>query len=166
MQNSTLTTSEVFVNTITRAWELQINRINNLIAEITDDTLAQEIAPEKNTGIYVLGHLVAVHDAMLPLLGFGDKLYPHLYEPFVKNPDKSGYTFPSAGELREAWKKVNDVLTKHILDLSAEGWLERHTAISEEDFAKEPHRNKLSVLISRTTHLSYHHGQLVWLKKK
>lgn len=165
MQNTT-TTSAVFTNPITRAWELHVTRIDNLLSAISDDTLAREIAPGKNTGIYVLGHLTAVHDAMLPLLGFGNKLYPHLYEPFVKNPDKSGHVFPSAGELREAWKEVNKVLTKHILDLHAEGWLERHTAISEEDFAKEPHRNKLSVLISRTTHMSYHHGQLVWLKEK
>ena len=40
---------------------------------------------------------------------------------------------------------------------------EKHTAVSEEDFSKEPHRNKLNIVISRTSHLQYHTGQLVLL---
>lgn len=43
---------------------------------------------------------------------------------------------------------------------------QKHSAVSEEDFAKEPHRNKLNLLLNRTNHLSYHHGQLVFLKEK
>jgi hypothetical protein len=49
--------------------------------------------------------------------------------------------------------------------LSTEDWLSRHTAVSEEDFAKEPHRNKLNILVSRTTHLAGHTGQMVYLFK-
>jgi hypothetical protein len=48
--------------------------------------------------------------------------------------------------------------------MTAEQWLEKHTSVSDEDFAKEPHRNKLSVLISRTNHLANHIGQLLFLK--
>jgi hypothetical protein len=36
--------------------------------------------------------------------------------------------------------------------------------ISEQDFAKEPMRNKLNVLINRTNHLAYHYGQLRLIK--
>ena len=36
-----------------------------------------------------------------------------------------------------------------------------HSAVSEEDFVKEPLRNRLAVLASRTNHVSYHGGQLV-----
>jgi hypothetical protein len=103
---------------------------------------------------------------MLPLLGFGQKLYPQLEEPFIKSADKSGHAFPPAPELRKYWNEVNNHLNRHINQLQPEGWLARHNSVSEEDFAKEPHRNKLSVLISRTTHMSYHQGQLAWLKKK
>jgi len=35
----------------------------------------------------------------------------------------------------------------------------RHTAVSEEDFEREPHRNRFTVLLGRTTHLAYHLGQ-------
>ena len=38
--------------------------------------------------------------------------------------------------------------------------------VSDEDFAREPHRNKLNVLISQTNHLSYHPGQLSLPAKK
>jgi hypothetical protein len=32
--------------------------------------------------------------------------------------------------------------------------------MSEEDYAKDPIRNRLAVLLSRTNHLSYHLGQI------
>jgi hypothetical protein len=166
MENITQTTSEAFTNTVVKAWTIQVNRINDLFAAIPDDDMTNEIAPGKNTGIYLVGHLAAVHDAMLPLLGFGQKLYPQLEEPFIKSADKSGHKFPPVSELKKYWTDVNEVLNRHINQLQPEGWLSRHNSVSEADFAKEPHRNKLSVLISRTTHMSYHQGQLAWLKKK
>jgi hypothetical protein len=45
-------------------------------------------------------------------------------------------------------------------------WFNRHTVVSEADFEKEPHRNKLNLLINRTNHLSYHLGQLIYLKPR
>jgi hypothetical protein len=43
--------------------------------------------------------------------------------------------------------------------------LQKHTAVSDADFAKEPHRNRLSVVLNRAGHVQYHLGQLVWFKK-
>jgi ribose 1,5-bisphosphokinase PhnN len=40
-------------------------------------------------------------------------------------------------------------------------WVQRHSAVSEEDFAKDASRNRFAVLLSRTNHLSYHLGQAV-----
>ena len=51
-----------------------------------------------------------------------------------------------------------------INSLSGEGWLERHTAVSAEAFEKEPHRNKLNIIVSRSHHMAYHLGQLALLK--
>jgi hypothetical protein len=42
-------------------------------------------------------------------------------------------------------------------------WFEKHAALSEEDFSREPYRNKLNIIITRTSHLQYHTGQLVLL---
>lgn len=147
------------------AWDSRLASMDRLINELTDEQLANEIAPGKNTGIYLLGHLAAVHDAMLPLLGFGEKIDPEMENIFIKNPDKSGIQKPSANELRNYWKKVNDKLAGHFKKLTQEEWLQKHTSVSEEDFKKEPHRNRLNVLISRTGHLAYHSGQMVLLKK-
>ena len=49
------------------AWHVYINRTDKLFNELTDEQLVNEVAPGRNTGIYLLGHLAAVHDAMLPL---------------------------------------------------------------------------------------------------
>jgi hypothetical protein len=159
-------TDNLFVKTFLSAWTGQVARINELLESTSDEDLHKEVAPGKNTGVYLIGHLAAVHDALFPLLGFGKKLYPHLEKPFITTPDKSGLEFPPAHELKKCWNDVNTQLLQQYNLLKPEEWLSRHTAVSVEDFAKQSHRNKLNVLISRTTHMSYHHGQLVFLKKK
>ena len=123
-----------------------------------------EIAPGKNSGVYLLGHLTAVHDHLLPLLGFGDKLFPELHEVFIKNSDKSGIAKPTEQQLRNQWNEVNALLLPKITALSIEDLFAKHTSVSEEDFAKEPHRNRLNVIITRINHLAYHTGQLALLK--
>jgi hypothetical protein len=40
-----------------------------------------------------------------------------------------------------------------------EDWLKKHTAVSDEDFVKDPTRNRLAILMNRTNHASYHLGQ-------
>ena len=147
------------------AWNIQIDRTNKLFNSLSDDQLGQEVAPGRNSGIYLLGHLTAVHDALFPLLGLGEKLYPQLDEIFIKNPDKSGLAKPATKELRNSWNDVNEKLQKHFNHFSIEEWFQRHTAISEADFEKEPHRNRLNVLLNRTSHLANHLGQLIFLKK-
>jgi len=153
------------VKTALGNWDLTIRRVTAVFDGLDDEQLLEEIAPGKNRAIYLLGHLAAVHDAMLPLLGLGERQYPHLDDPFIKNPDRTIPVLPPPAELRACWKKTNELLSQKFLSLKPEQWLERHTMVSEVDFAREPHRNRLNVLLSRTGHASYHHGQLALLKK-
>lgn len=155
----------LFVKMALDAWNTQSSRADKLIKSLSDEALAAETAPNRNTGTYLLGHLTAVHDAMIPLLGFGDKLYPQLETIFLKNPDKSGLEKPSVADLRLYWNTVQSVLANHFNETPAKDWFKKHATISHEDFLKEPHRNKLSVLINRTNHLAYHFGQMAYLKK-
>ena len=141
-------------------WDAQNSYLNKLISSLTDEQLAKEIAPGKNTGVYLLGHLIAVSDGMLPLLGFGDRLFPEMEEVFLKNPDKSGQIFPSVSDLKQRLEAVNTKLNSHFRSTDVQGWLSRHTVVSPEDFVKEPHRNKLNVVITRTGHMAYHIGQM------
>jgi hypothetical protein len=157
-------TDQIAIKMVLDRWYASIKNCNALFEAMTDEQLQKEIAPGKNRGIYLLGHLVAVHDDMIRLLDLGDKLYPELYEPFLKSPDKAIAEIPSATELRQYWNKQNEVLTQKINSLQPAEWFEKHTAVSAEDFVNEPHRNKLNIMITRTSHLNYHTGQLVLIK--
>jgi hypothetical protein len=170
--NDVLTTAktqpgkELFIKMVLSAWDTHIARTNKLLDELSDEALATPVAPGRNTGTYILGHLVAVHDGMLPLLGLGDRSYPQLESIFLTNPENADTEQPSLQELRQYWTAVNTKLSQQIAALAPDEWFTRHSAVSEADFEKEPHRNKLNILINRTNHLSYHWGQLVFLKPR
>lgn len=159
-----MTQTETSVKMILDRWNASIKNFETLMTDLNDDALQKQIAPGKNRGIYILGHLIAVHDDMLRLLDMGEKLYPALYEPFLKSPDNAASEFPSVKELRGDLVKQNEVLNQKFASMKITDWFEKHTAVSAEDFATEPHRNKLNIILTRTTHLQYHLGQLVLLK--
>jgi hypothetical protein len=153
--------NQLIVKMVFDRWNTLLKNCDITINSITDEQLLKEIAPGKNRGIYLLGHLIAVHDDMLPILSFGVKEHTGLFEIFVKSPDKSIDEIPSAQELRTIWKKQLESLAQKLESLSADEWFEKHNSVSAEDFIKEPHRNKLNIIITRTTHLAYHIGQLL-----
>jgi len=146
------------------AWQLQVDRCSKFISELPDEQLLKEIAPGKNRGIYLVGHLVAIHDAMPVILGFGKKEYPDLQAIFVEAPDKKIEKIPSVSELRQQWTAVHERLKNEFAKMPVEDWFSRHESMTDADFEKEPTRNKLSVLLTRTNHLAYHFGQLRLLK--
>jgi hypothetical protein len=156
--------TELIIRMTVTSWESQNKRFIDLIGKLSDETLQREIAPGKNTGVYLLGHMIASHDGMLPLMGLGEKKYPEMEEVFLRSPDKSGKDFPPVAELRKRLVEVTSELNAHFAKLSEADWLSRHNAVSEEDFAKEPMRNKLNIVISRTVHLASHMGQMLYLK--
>jgi hypothetical protein len=157
---------ETFIKMVLDAWHTQVKQTDDLFNSLSDEQLFKEIAPGKNRGIYLLGHLTAVHDRMLPLLGIGDQRYPNLYKTFLESADKTVNEIPTAEDLRNYWKETNNILSENFSKLSVSEWFQRHNAVSETDFAKEPHRNKLNLVINRTNHLANHLGQLLLLKTK
>jgi uncharacterized damage-inducible protein DinB len=142
------------------SWRIVLERTNKAFSSLTDDQLSKEVSPGKNRIIYLLGHLTAAHDVMVPILGLGDRLHPELDAIFISSPDKSGAQLPAVPELRKYWDEVNGKLFSQFATLSENEWLLRHNAMSEEDYAKDPTRNRLAVLLSRTNHMSYHLGQI------
>ena len=157
-------TKKLFIKMVLMSWETQNIRMNKLLDQLSDEQLSAETAPGRNRGIYLFGHLVAINDGMIPLLGLGEKKYPELEKPFVTTPDKSDLPLPSVAELKKCWHNVNTTLSQQFNQMAADEWFTKHSAVSSEDFAKEPHRNKLNLLINRTNHQSYHLGQLIYLK--
>ena len=154
-----MTNEELYLAVALNGWKANIERADKMFSGLSDEEFLKEIAPGKNRLIYLWGHLTATHDAMLPLLGFGQRLYPEFDIAFISNPDKTRGTIPSAELVQEAWRAVNARLFEGFASLSAADWLKKHSAVSEEDFLKEPSRNRFAVLLSRTNHLAYHLGQ-------
>jgi hypothetical protein len=148
-----------------KTWNAQIDRAEKLFGGLSSDEILREIAPGRNRLLYLWGHLTAVHDAMLPLLSLGERLHPEFDVAFVSNPDKSRPDLPSHEQVRRAWNAVNTELRKGFETMFRSDWVQRHSAVSEEDFAKDPSRNRFAILLSRTNHLSYHLGQAVLGRK-
>jgi hypothetical protein len=159
-----MTSDQLILKMVFDRWNASLGNFDKLLNSLTDEQLQKEIAPGKNRGTYLLGHLVAVHDDMLILLDMGGKLYPEFHKIFITSPDKSVAEMPSAQELRICWNKHCETLKEKFAGLQPEEWFGKHTAVSAEDFIKEPYRNKLNIVLTRTTHLNYHTGQLVLLK--
>lgn len=159
-----MTTTAVFVKMIFDRWNTSIKNFDALLEKLSDETLQKDMVPGKNRGIYVLGHMIAVHDEILVLLDMGEKLYPELYEPFLNSPDKTIEEIPSAATLRTYWTNQCNILKQKFHSITPDQWFEKHTAVSAEDFVNEPHRNKLNIILTRTTHLQYHIGQLQLIK--
>jgi uncharacterized damage-inducible protein DinB len=159
-----MTNEEILGVTVLNSWKLAINRFGKTLSELSDEQLQQQVAPGRNRVFYLLGHLTATHDRMFPLLGIGERLHPELDDAYITNADKLIADPLSAIELRRAWAEVNDKLTRAFEAFTLEDWLQKHTAVSDEDFAKDPGRNRLAVVLSRTNHASYHLGQAALAK--
>jgi hypothetical protein len=144
-----------------KVWKAQIERADKLFGGLSSEEVLREIAPGRNRLLYLWGHLTATHDAMLHLLGVGERLHPEFDAAFISNPDKSQAAIPSHQQVRQAWNAINEELWKGFEKMSWSDWLKRHSGVSEEDFAKDASRNRFAVLLSRTNHLSYHLGQAV-----
>jgi uncharacterized damage-inducible protein DinB len=155
-----MTQLEQVTATAINSWKQVIGRIDQGLASASDDSLELEVAPGRNRVFYLLGHLTAVHDRLFSLLGLGERLHPELDKDFLEEPDHHAPNSFSPASLRTAWAEVNGKLIAAFESLRPEEWLERHTAVSEEDFAKDPTRNRLAVLLSRTNHASFHTGQI------
>ena len=155
--------SQILIEMVIKSWNQQISRAEKYFDAKSDEALEQQIAPNKNRLIYLLGHLVASNDSMITLFGIGERLYPQYEEIFSRNPDKA-FPTPPVAELRKAWKDVHEALSRSFNSMTVDQWLSKHTAMTDEDLAKEPTRNKLSVMISRTNHVAYHLGQIILVR--
>jgi hypothetical protein len=160
-----MTPEQALVTSTVNSWKTAIERADKLFLPLTEAQLQKEVAPGKNRLIYLWGHLTAVHDRMLPLLDFGPRLYSELDTPFLTNPDRATPELPTGDEIKKSWNEVNGKLLAGFERLSPAEWLERHTSVSEEDFAKDPSRNRFAILLSRTGHIAFHLGQTALIPK-
>ena len=152
---------KVMIQAALSNWNLTINRLNKFFGSLSADEFFQAIAPGRNRIVYVLGHLAAVHDRTLENLGIAERLHPELESTFITNPDRAIEPVSQGAELLPLWNEINSRLYSGMLTFAPAQWVGRHQAVSEDDFAKDPTRTCLSILLSRTNHAGFHLGQLV-----
>jgi DinB superfamily len=160
-----MTPEQALVTSTVNSWKTATERADKLFLPLTEAQLQKEVAPGKNRLIYLLGHLTAVHDRMLPLLDLGPRLYPELDAAFITSPDRATSDLPTGDEIKRSWNEVNGKLLAGFERLSPAEWLQKHTSVSEEDFAKDPSRNRFAILLSRTGHITFHLGQTALIPK-
>jgi hypothetical protein len=154
-----MTTEQSLIDSALRQWKFNVERAEKLFGGLSAAQLEQEVAPGKKRLVYLWGHLTAVNDRLLPLLGIAERLHPEFDAMFISNPDKSIPLTVSEQSLKAAWQEINQKLWDGFAKFSDSDWAQRHLAVSVEDFEREPHRNRFGVLLGRTAHLAYHLGQ-------
>lgn len=154
----------MITNQLLGQWNATVEQGTKMFDTMHPWGVDQEIAPQRNTVNYLIGHLTAVADRMIEALELGERIHPEMDELFIKPLDRTK-TFPAYETLREQWVAVNQRLAEGMQQLSVADWMGRHHYVSAEDFAKEPHRNKMSILISRFGHLHGHLAQMRLVKQ-
>jgi hypothetical protein len=89
-----------------KVWRVQIERADKLFGSLSSEEVLREIAPGRNRLLYLWGHLTAIHDAMLPLLGLGERLHPEFDAAFVSKMLTHLFRVPLrhlAGEQRDRY---------------------------------------------------------------
>ena len=130
---------------------------------LNDEELAFEVAPGRNHGIWILGHLIQSEDDLARYLGRGDCQFPEYEKLFsMKSKLLPISEYPPAAVLREHWLtalKRNDAILQTMTD---EEWDQPHSfmnSTSEDDF----YGTKGSCIFHWTMHMMYHNGQLAIL---
>src|SRR6267143_7268519 len=85
----TMSTEISLIDAALRGWKSNVERVDKLFGTLSPEQLEQQVNPGKNRLIYLWGHLAAVNDGLLPLLGIGERLYPELDAMFISKPDRS-----------------------------------------------------------------------------
>ena len=160
-----MTSEHLPIRMATDSWINTVGRADKVFAGLTEQQFLREVAPGRNRVIYLLGHLTAVNDGLHTILGIGERLHPELDATFISEPDRAIQPLPPVADLLKGWSNVHASLAEKFARLAPHEWLQRHMSVSEQDYAKDPSRNRLSVLHSRTNHLSYHLGQIILASK-
>ena len=147
--------------TVLNSWKSVNQRVSALIAQMSEENIQFEIAPGRNRALYIVGHLTAVSDRMFPLLGVGERRFPNLDAVYLEHPDRTAADPLAPADLKAAWQDLAARLTDALEAFTPDEWLQKHTAVSDADFVKDPSRNRMAVVLARTNHISYHMGQLM-----
>ena len=138
---------------IYQAWLLQNRKISDLIHKLNEEDLKKDVALGRNSGLYLLGHLIASNDLLMPLFDFGEKMYPEYEKIFLCCPDKYAQNFPTVKEVKSHWFSLNEHLILKFASINEKQWIME----DEKSF------HQLKTMLTIVNHQCYHLGQLNFL---
>lgn len=141
-------------------WDTYNKRMQNAIDTISNEKFNQAIIVNGNSPSWLLGHLVDTDDKLLELFGIGKRIFPELSTIYHHERGTNQQGHLTKAELSTKWNTVVAELDTAFKNMTEADWLARHMSVTEEDFKKEPHRNKLNVFLSRIAHKASHLGQI------
>jgi len=155
--------NELIIKQLITAWDGKVAQAEKLFDKLGATAPNHLIVPGGNSVLYLIGHLTVVSDRLLEAMNLEERVCPEWDALFLEafNPQT---VYPAYERVRENWDQVKEKLDTHFNRMDVADWLTPHHYVSEEDFKKEPQRNVLNILISRTAHLANHIGQLLLVK--
>lgn len=141
-------------------WDVYNRRMLKTLDAISEEDLHKPIVPGGNSPSWLMGHLADTDDALLELFGIRNRMFPELAKIYHHERGTNQVGHLSKEELTTKWKAIIAELDRAFKSWNESDWHSRHMVVSEEDFKKEPHRNKLNVMLSRVTHKASHLGQI------
>lgn len=145
-------------------WNTYNRRMKTVIEEITKANFDKPLVTGGNSPSWILGHLVDTDDELLKILGIRKRMYPELHKIYHHRRGTNQKGHLTKKELLKKWNVILAELDKAFSSMSESDWHARHTLVSAEDFKKEPHRNKLNVMLTRVGHKASHLGQIAMQK--
>ncbi len=134
--------------------------VNMFLKKLSDDDLKLEIAPGRNHGVWLLGHLIVSDDDLSLYMGKDPMLYPEYSDIFgPKSILKPAEEYPAVKILREQWNNVIEKNIKIYSELTDEELAEPHAMVKgniEDDYFK----TKENCAINWLNHQMYEAGQL------
>ena len=146
-------------------WDVYNRRLFKTLEILPEENFHKPIVPGGNSASWLLGHLADTDDALLELFAIRTRMFPELAKIYhhERGTNQAGHL--SKVDLMAKWNAITTELDKAFKSMSEQDWHSRHQAVTEEDFKKEPHRNKLNVMLSRVGHKASHLGQIAMLPK-
>jgi hypothetical protein len=139
--------------------------VSSNIDPLTDEELKMELAPGKNHGVWLLGHLITSDDDFSVYMGKGPLFYPEYHRIFGQGSKLQPVeNYPDIPLLREQWKKVVEKNKKIYAELTDEELEEFHAKAKDPE--KDYFKTKQRIIIFWQLHQMYHAGQLGVLVSK
>jgi len=150
-------------HSLSKQYSDSIGWVNWILQSLSKEDFESEIAPGKNHGVWIFGHLIACEDDFVLFIGKGKIEYPEYQTMFAEGSKLLPVeNYPSVSELKEKWNKLVSRNKKIYDELNDDELNEPQAQIEVNDFWK----TKEDIAVHWQHHVMYHAGQLALLVRK